>query len=232
MIYIEDHFALKEKLDCIIPFTCIQNELDLLLHIYAPVKTMALEFIELYNKKAFSDEAIQYIDYKLQPFLSEWGYVNISDNIYDWEYSYIIDDIEMINCEKILPDTICLNNKHDYANITNIDIDTFHDEWDDLKKPVRYATVFDKRILSIAEENPHYINDTNIEIGVETAENFRCKGYATSNTAALAKHLADKGNRVLYSCSRYNIPSQRTAQSVGFRIAGKRYYYAAYKKEN
>ncbi|MDD4773209.1 MAG: GNAT family N-acetyltransferase [Eubacteriales bacterium] len=232
MIYIEDHFALREQLDCIIPFTCIQNEGDLVVEIYAPVKNMVQEFLDLYIKDAFSDEAINYIDNKLQPFLNEWGYEFKSDNIYEWEYSYIIDDATMINYEKILPETILLYKNHNFINLTGADIDIYPDKWENYNEPVSYATVVDNRILSIAGENPHYLTDRDIEIGVETATEYREKGYAASNTAALAKHLADKGKRVWYSCSRYNIPSQKTAQSVGFRIAGKKYYYAAYKKED
>ncbi|MHB1152995.1 MAG: GNAT family N-acetyltransferase [Eubacteriales bacterium] len=231
MIYIEDQFALNEQLDCIIPFTCTNYDGKLILEVYEPLKDITEEFINLYSSDPFSDDAINYIDFKLIPFLNEWGYERNSDNLFNWGYAYLIDNISMIKYNKIRSDTRCIIKGNNFLNLTAININLYFDEWDKYGEPVNYATVSDEKLISIAAENPHYLTDSESEIGVETAEGYRGNGYAVSNVAALAKHLASKGKRVWYKCSRHNLASQRTAETAGFRCAGKNYYYVAYKKE-
>ncbi len=231
MIYIEDQFALNEQLDCIIPFTCTNYDGKLILEVYEPLKDITEEFINLYSSDPFSDGAINYIDYKIMPFLNEWGYERNIDTLFNWGYAYLIDNISMIKYNKIRSDTRCVYKENNFLNLTAIDINIYFDEWDKYGEPINYATVCDEKLISIAAENPYYLTDSESEIGVETAEGYRGNGYGVSNVAALAKHLANKGKRIWYKCSCHNLASQRTAETAGFRCAGKNYYYVAYKKE-
>lgn len=229
MILTEDQFALDQQLDCIIPFTCTYYCDQIKVGVYEALKDMAAEFIKKFNHNAFSDEAIGYIDSEISPFLMEWNYIR-SEALYDWEYVYIIDHRSMINNAKIRSDTLKIENNNSYMNLTTINTALYFEEWG--IEPVNYATVIDGKIVSIASENTHYLNNGECETAVETAKAYRGMGYAASNVAALAKHISEQDKRVWYKCSRYNVASQRTASAVGFRCAGKNYFYVAYRKED
>lgn len=232
MIYIEDKFALDNRLDCIIPFTCTEYDGRLKIEVYEPVKEIADEFIALFKDSPFSDEAINFIDAKILPRLDEWGYERSTDKLYSFGYAYVIDNKSMIHSDKIRSDTRRVSDEDGFDNLTAIDINKDIGEWDTYGELINYATVSDGKLLSVAAENFHYLNNDETEIGVETAGLYCGNGYAVSNVAALAGHLMSEGKRVWYKCSRYNIASQRTAESAGFRCAGKNYYYVAYKKED
>ncbi len=232
MIYLEDQFALNEKLDCIIPFTCTEYDGRLLLEVYEPVKKTAEKFIELYSPSPFSDDAIRYIDAQLKPLLDKWGYERSAGKLFDWGYTYVADNKSQICKNKILKNTVRISANNHYENLTGIITESYQDESEIYCDTVYFGTVINNKILSVAAENTAYMSDKMTEIAVETADNFRRNGYGVSNTAALTSYLVEKGKQVWYKCSRYNTASQKTAAAAGFRYAGKNYYYAAYKKED
>lgn len=232
MIYLEDQFALNEKLDCIIPFTCTEYDGRLLLEVYEPVKKTAEKFIEIYSRNPFSEDALRYVDAHLLPMLEKWGYERSSGNLFDWGYAYVADNKSQICKNKILKNTLRISADHNYENLTGIITESYQDESGINCDAVFFGTVVNNKILSVAAENTAYMSDRMTEIAVETAGDFRRNGYGVSNTAALALYLTEKGKQVWYKCSRYNTASQKTAAAAGLRYAGKNYYYAAYKKED
>lgn len=56
------------------------------------------------------------------------------------------------------------------------------------------------------------------EAGIETAADFRGKGYASVVLAAWAKELIHRGNIPLYSTHSTNLSSQRLAEKFGLRL--------------
>jgi hypothetical protein len=232
MIYIEDNFALDERLDCIIPFTCTEYDNELKIEVYEQIKDIAVEFITLYYNSPFSDEALNFIDIKISPKLDEWGYKRNTNILTNLGYAYIIDNLSMIHVDKIRSDTQRVTDEDGFENITAIDINKYVDQSDTYGELINYATVSKGKLLSVAAENSHYLDKDETEIGVETAVGYHGNGYAVSNVAALARQMTEEGKRVWYKCGINNTASQKTAMSAGFRCAGKYYYYVAYKKED
>jgi RimJ/RimL family protein N-acetyltransferase len=64
------------------------------------------------------------------------------------------------------------------------------------------------------------ITDAAHEVGVETAEGQRRKGYAVSVVSAWAKAVEERGARPLYSTSLENIASQNVAARLGLARYG------------
>ena len=60
------------------------------------------------------------------------------------------------------------------------------------------------------------MEDRVADIGVETAEGHRCRGYAKTVVSAVAGHIIDAGGETRYACRPDNVASIATARSCGF----------------
>lgn len=88
-----------------------------------------------------------------------------------------------------------------------------------------FGTVVNDELLSWCIENSHCLDDVSTEIGVETDENNRKKGYAVSNVAALCDFLLKKGvSTIYYECALDNIASFRTAKKANLEYIGEVFY--------
>jgi len=65
------------------------------------------------------------------------------------------------------------------------------------------------------------MEDQLADLGVETAEGHRRKGYAKTALAAVVDHFTARGGEALYVCSPDNEASVATARSVGFVPYGR-----------
>lgn len=79
----------------------------------------------------------------------------------------------------------------------------------------------DDEIVSLAAINDYSDTDA-VEIHVETARDFRHRGYGRAVVAALASDLIDSGNTVSYKCFEKNVPSVHLAESLGFSLECRR----------
>lgn len=60
------------------------------------------------------------------------------------------------------------------------------------------------------------VSDTEIDIGVETLEQYRGKGLAAAAANRMAAYSLSVGKKPVWACHSGNIASQRTAERVGF----------------
>lgn len=70
-----------------------------------------------------------------------------------------------------------------------------------------------------------YHTDTQLEIGIETAEAHRGRGYAFQVCAALIDYCLERGLEPVWSCRRENEGSYNLAQSLGFEPTRTFPYY-------
>ena len=80
-----------------------------------------------------------------------------------------------------------------------------------------YAVVVDGHAVSVAfSHRPGIMEDKVADLGIETAEGQRRRGYAKTAVSAVAGHVIDAGGEARYACRPDNAASIATARSCGF----------------
>ena len=65
------------------------------------------------------------------------------------------------------------------------------------------------------------------DLGVETAKDYRRRGYAKTAVSAVVSHFTTRGGEAFYTCSPENVASIATARSVGSLPFGRSLILAA-----
>ena len=118
---------------------------------------------------------------------------------------------EDINKSLILNSSEVLMPDGEYDCMIDVDVDALE------AGCLAFATVIDGTIVSIASENPYREEENTVNIGVETAEEYKSNGYGASNVAAITYYLLDTGMTVEYTVDNENEVSIRLAERVGFK---------------
>jgi len=86
---------------------------------------------------------------------------------------------------------------------------------------IAYAVVQEGKAVSIAfAHRTGTMEDAVADLGVETAEGHRRRGYAKTAVSRVAGHVIDRGGEARYGCAPENHASVATALSVGFEPYG------------
>jgi len=88
--------------------------------------------------------------------------------------------------------------------------------------------ISDEKIVALASVNQHSPEQMRLELTCECAREYRRNGYARSVLIALIEHLKQKGNSVVYCCSRYNYASVALAKSIRLLYSGKFFAYSVF----
>lgn len=177
----------------------------------------AKNYYELFKSYLFNDTAFEYlfefitgrmVKYNIKPYtnyqeLHKYMRYYFSDNNYNYNN----------NSSKIQESTIQFKADTPYKNIT--------DSYTELSQDcLYYGTLIDNNIVSIVGTNTPILKYTDVDvvdIGVETHTDFRQKGYAVSNVAAMTDYLHNNGYIVKYGCNNKNVYSNKTAVLVGLK---------------
>ena len=82
---------------------------------------------------------------------------------------------------------------------------------------VVYGVIADGRVASVAYAHRSGVLEGRVaDVAVETAPDYRGRGYAKTAVSALVVHFAATGGEARYACDPGNTASVRTAASVGF----------------
>ena len=195
MIYELSEILFTLEKDTIIPFEIKYSNGDVKVGCYPTLQNLAKEFLEKYEKNPFSSGAIDFLIKKLNITFSAYGYVfeNAEENQIRYEFVCLKDT--KLNTKRILASSRVLENGVDDDSLFETGIDRTMNENDDYPY-LAVGTVINGRVVSICSENSHFQSDnTETEIGIETAEGFRNNGYALSNTALLCQKLLEEGKR-------------------------------------
>ncbi|GED15417.1 GNAT family N-acetyltransferase [Aneurinibacillus migulanus] len=94
---------------------------------------------------------------------------------------------------------------------------------DFLENGIGYALLYDNQIVSTSFAS--FIVDDKLELGVETTETFRKKGYSIYAASALVSYCLTNRYEPVWACRRENVGSSRLAESLGFIQASYHPYY-------
>lgn len=86
-----------------------------------------------------------------------------------------------------------------------------------------YCLMKDKQLLACAFSAG--ISKDYVDIGVETAEEFRGKGYGKIAALAMVKETLRRKKKPMWACDTLNEGSMRLACSVGFEVCGTHPWY-------
>ncbi|MCD7776522.1 MAG: hypothetical protein LUH54_04025 [Firmicutes bacterium] len=225
--------VLNGELDIAIPFSmraklpCGRDELKI--DVFPMYEKNAHVFLERFGDDIFSKDAICFIR---ENFGNEIKRLGFSE---DEEETLTPNDLFMINSPWDVRKDVIFSNTYrlsdidisKYRNMTTYELQAYATLGVDA-----FVSVSDGCIVSIAALNPDDSTDFGdfdcrvSEIGCETCEAYRCRGYAASNIAALAMMtLQTKGGVVTYETHTDNIPAARAAEQAGFVRYGSSYYY-------
>ena len=94
---------------------------------------------------------------------------------------------------------------------------------DFLENGVGFSLFYDNKLVSTAYSS--FIHGDKLEIGIETVEEFRGKGFAQLTCSALIDYCIENHNEPIWACRLENIGSYQLAQKLGFEPTLKIPYY-------
>ena len=226
MIFLDDgaeKLVLDGEFDIAIPFSVsCETGGEPKVSVFPSQKDIAEEFLRLFgaSDSLFSPEAVVWAKRQFKPYFDKLGFALVDDG----DAHYLNFRITDPHSELILAGTRELCGDEPYENLTGYDFAALNHFGH-----ICFGCVVDEKIVSaactnysfmLAEEEP---DTRTIEIGVETAEEYRCRGYGLSCTAALACFLIDKGYTVLYECGSDNLASTTLAKKLGGIQSGRNF---------
>jgi hypothetical protein len=192
------------------------NDGTVIISVYPRYKKFIEEFYDLFKSDVFNDSALNWLSENIKQLILYEGYENKTPPL-SYGYIYAQNKTEKLNINKILPSTIKIEPDNNYNNLTYFKFNKLF-----ANEQTCYGTVLDNDLVAYAALNyPPYKKTSSI--GVGTIEKERRKGYALSNTIAVAKNFIENGNDASYRCSCKNIASQQIAKSAGFDFIAKKY---------
>lgn len=205
------------KDDMIIPISVSFLNNNLNIDVYEELLPVAKEYLKRFEGRYFCEEALIFLDKSIDIE----GYVRYDDPL---EYYIVFEGASAVKSDIEVVD---IANAVYEVDETEFEADVIREE----KQPASLI-IRDGRIAAIAAAN-YLIEDDEeeIELAVETLEEYRGRGYARAVLCDMANKVIGMGKRPTYRASCFNKASIATALSCGFSEIGKEYYYNCYKED-
>ncbi|MBQ8643032.1 MAG: GNAT family N-acetyltransferase [Clostridia bacterium] len=208
--------------------------------VYSFCEKLAREFEETWDD-LLSAEALAWLADRLAPMMEELEYDSREMMIHSHrEYRLVPDDLAKLAMPAHSTELLTVLTDTDRETDVELELDAF--EMDGTNPDDAMTVIRDNgKIVCFAAVNDMIENDTTagldwIELNVECAEEYRCRGYGAACVSALTRYYLEKGKGVKYLCDEDNLPSIRTAERVGYtlysRVVPMVYYTRETDKED
>lgn len=164
-------FVRKNNWEVSVPVSVEQIHSNVTLSVYPRLRPLAKRFLKRFEDRPVSDEAIAFLREGGRKYLARRGYVPESGRdgrgqIFRFCFYNMPEEAE--NCFPLTPEVM-----ETYRNLTEYDLAmTFEDD------RLAYVAVEGDAIVAIAATNTSREEwDTYVEVGVETAPDYRRRGY-------------------------------------------------------
>jgi len=194
--------------------------------VYPSAQDLTDEFLHTFGtteETLLSRDAVVWLNERFDRFLAEYGF-SLSPDSEDYYIGYILTD----SCEAVMPEVCRLDGSENYTDLTDTDIDGLIE-----CGYIIYAAVVDGKIVAVANTGEPVTEDTprEVEIGVDTAEKYRRRGYGSACVNALVRELERLGHIALYECASGNAASLKLAERLGGVSKYKKLYIVGFKDE-
>ena len=196
------------KDDMIIPISVAMIGDELNIDVYEEYLSVAEDYLKKYEGCYFSDEALTFISENIRPE----GYIREDDPT---EY-YLVFSAN--GKQPVLTDVVDIGDAVYEVDETEFEADMIKEEGQPASLIVR-----DGRIAAISAANYFIDDEEEVELAVETLEDFRGLGYAKAVLSDMVNKVLKMGKTPTYRASRFNEASIATAKSCGFREIGKEF---------
>ena len=193
---------------------------------YPAAKEIVDEYIHLFGGEEstlLSSDAVKWLCGSFDEFLAGYGF-ELSPDSEACYIKYTIPNPSVADH----PSVVRLPGGEGYTDLTETDIEGLLSDG-----YIIYAAVLDGKIAAVAntgepvdEEAPY-----DIEIGVDTAEDYRGMGLGKACAAALARELISRGHSVTYECASDNAASRGLVKSLGGAAVSKKIYIVGFRGE-
>ena len=178
--------------------------------VYREANEIAREFSQKFDGDLFSQTAINFLRDSLTPVAESYGFYPDTECGFTRDYARIPG--------QNFGSGIAEPYKTARNNFTGFDLDYL------TEMGLRcYVVTYDRIVVSAACEAPYPEGSDDIEIGVETAEGFRGRGFASACVGALAGDINARGKSAVYIAQEDNAPSHAVAKRAGFTERGRCY---------
>ncbi len=215
-----------ENAEVAVPFELTARGGEVICRCYPEAEGLTDELFARFGESEdtlFSDGAAMWMTEKFDTFLADYGF-ELSPDSGDYYINYRLSDVQ---CE-IGDGIVRIYGDEGYEDLTDTDVQGFAEYGF-----IMYAAVVDGKIVAIANTGEPICDDTPeaVEIGVDTAEKYRRKGYGKACIAALVKELKALGHTAIYECASKNTASVKLIESLGGELCAKKMYAVGFRAE-
>ena len=210
----EGEELLRDGFHMAMPVTAVLTGNSTEITVFPSLKELGHEWAERFGDRLGSPEAADWIKARVGEFLAEFGFAAGDCRVSRTDvYSVSPDPSDILDSTRAIADTDGLTDR------TDTDFAMLH-----ACGHAAFGTVIDGQIVSAAVSGCPLEDGGEIDIGVETAVEFRGHGFARSNAAALALAIRAAGGSPLYEVEDDNPASIALAGRLGGQLLESRVY--------
>ncbi len=187
------------------------------------IESVLVCYADQYAAYPLCDRALDYLFKTVTDRLYDMGYRTDPHGRKKWLYAFVCDDAKALALDRVLPGTVKLTEEMlSLPNRTTVNPEMLLACGFDA-----FVTVECGEIVSVASVNPGGSEEC-AEINIQTAPDYRSRGFGVSNVVALCEYLLTQGKTVLYEASCHNSRSTATARAAGLREEARLYMIPCY----
>ena len=215
-----------ETADVAVPFELTVADGEAVCRCYPEAEALVNDFFEDYGESEdtlFSDGALTWLTEKFDGFLSGYGF-ELSPDSGDYYINYALYDAK----GEVHANVVRIYGNEGYEDLTDTDICGLAEAGF-----IMYAAVIDSKIVALANTGEPIDEDTPtaVEIGVDTAEEYRRRGLGKACILALVRELKALGHRAIYECASKNTASVKLIEGIGGKPMSRKMYAVGFRAE-
>ena len=208
-----------------VPLEVTVSENKATVEYYPSAEALVAKLIERFGESAktlFSLEAIAFAVRYFGDFLELYGF-SVSPDSKDFYINCTLHGV----CTESYPAVRRLTGGEGYNDLTDTDIDGLIEDG-----YIIYAAVVGNDIVAVANTGVPINDETprEVEIGVDTAEKYRRKGYGRACISALVNELSRLGHTAIYEYASKNTASARLIESLGGTVTSRKFYIVGFRE--